>query len=363
NIKLDIKFDINILKYNHHTHIMVEKHLKAMVLRQISKIEDTPLKLEDVPKPDLRLNEILVKIAVCGICRTEIDEIEGRRMPRLPIILGHEIVGRVEALGPLAKKFNLNDRVGIAWIYSTCGRCNFCLSMQENLCEHFQATGCDVNGGYAEYIKVREDFVYSIPEKFNDLQAAPLLCAGAIGYRALKLTGLKDDETIGLFGFGASAHQVYQLIRYLYRNAKVFVFTRKKGDTPSILAKEMGADWVGETGEDPPEKLNRAMDTTPTGTPILEALKNLDKGGRLIVNVIRKEEPIPPLKYEQHLWYEKEIKSVANITRKDVIDFLDLAAKIPIFPKIREFKLEEANKALLMLKHGKYFGAGVLRIE
>jgi propanol-preferring alcohol dehydrogenase len=334
-----------------------------MVLKQISKVEDMPLELEDVPKPEPSYGEILVKIYACGICRTELDEIEGRRVPKLPIILGHEIVGRVESLGSHVKRFKLGDRVGVAWIYSACGKCSFCLSGQENLCANFQATGCDVNGGYAQYIKVKEDFAYSIPERFNDLEAAPLLCAGAIGYRALKLSGLKDGETIGLFGFGASAHQVYQIIRHLYPRTKIFVFTRRRGDTPSLLAREMGADWVGETGEEPPEKLNRAIDTTPVGQPVIEALKHLEKGGRLVINVIRKEDLIPQMRYEKHLWYEKEVKSVANITRNDVQEFLRIAAEVPIIPKIREFRLEEANKALLMLKRGEYHGAGVLKIE
>jgi len=334
-----------------------------MVLKQISKVEDMPLELEDVPKPEPSYGEILIKIYACGICRTELDEIEGRRVPKLPIILGHEIVGRVESLGSHVKRFKLGDRVGVAWIYSACGKCSFCLSGQENLCADFQATGCDVNGGYAQYIKVKEDFAYSIPERFNDLEAAPLLCAGAIGYRALKLSGLKDGETIGLFGFGASAHQVYQIIRHLYPRTKIFVFTRRRGDTPSLLAREMGADWVGETGEEPPEKLNRAIDTTPVGQPVIEALKHLERGGRLVINVIRKEDLIPQMRYEQHLWYEKEVKSVANITRNDVQEFLRIAAEVPIIPKIREFRLEEANKALLMLKRGEYHGAGVLKIE
>jgi propanol-preferring alcohol dehydrogenase len=334
-----------------------------MVLKQISKVEDMPLELEDVPKPEPSYGEILIKIYACGICRTELDEIEGRRVPKLPIILGHEIVGRVESLGSHVKRFKLGDRVGVAWIYSACGKCSFCLSGQENLCANFQATGCDVNGGYAQYIKVKEDFAYSIPERFNDLEAAPLLCAGAIGYRALKLSGLKDGETIGLFGFGASAHQVYEIIRHLYPRTKIFVFTRRRGDTPSLLAREMGADWVGETGEEPPEKLNRAIDTTPVGQPVIEALKHLEKGGRLVINVIRKEDLIPQMRYEQHLWYEKEVKSVANITRNDVQEFLRIAAEVPIIPKIREFRLEEANKALLMLKRGEYHGAGVLKIE
>ncbi len=337
--------------------------MKAMVLKKIARIEERPLELEDWPIPQPGPKQILVKVSACGVCHTEIDEIEGRRQPKLPVVLGHEIVGRVEKLGSEITRFKLGDRVGIAWIYSSCGKCGCCQKGGENLCDQFQGTGCDANGGYAEYTVVLEDFAYPIPERFTDLQAAPLLCAGAIGYRALKLTGIQDGQILGLYGFGASAHLVIQIVKYKYPISKVFVFTRKKGDDASQLAKEKGADWVGITGEVPPEKLDCAIDTTPIGIPVREALRNLGKGGRLIMNVIRKETTIPELDYTEHLWQEKEIKSVANITRKDVQEFLPLAAEIPIRSEINEFKLEEANQALISLRQGKYRGAGVLRIS
>jgi propanol-preferring alcohol dehydrogenase len=339
--------------------------MKAQILKQITKLDENPKPLElidaAIPHPDSK--QILVKVLACGICHTELDEIEGRIKPKLPIILGHEIVGKVEKSGSKVTKFKLEDRVGIAWINSACGKCYFCKRGNENLCNQFQATGCDVNGGYAEYTVVSEDFAYLIPERFTDLNAAPLLCAGAIGWRALKLTGIEDGETLALYGFGASAHIVLQIVKYKFPNSKVFVFTRSKGDLPSQLAKEEGADWLGITGEDPPEKYNRAIDTTPIGLPVMEALRNLEKGGRLVMNLIRKETAVPELDYVKHLWQEKELKSVANITRRDVQEFLSLAVEIPIIAEVNEFKLEEANEALIALKKGKYRGAGVLRIN
>ncbi len=336
--------------------------MKAMVLKKIARIEERPLELGDWPVPQPGPKQILVRVSACGVCHTEIDEIEGRRQPRLPVILGHEIVGGVEKLGSETTRFKSGDRVGIAWIYSSCGKCIHCQSGEENLCDQFQGTGCDADGGYAEHTVVSEDFAYPIPDRFTDLQAAPLLCAGAIGYRALKLTGIQDGQALGLYGFGASAHLVIQMVKYKYPNSKVFVFTREKGDGPGELAREMGADWVGITGEVAPAKLDGAIDTTPVGMPVREALRNLEKGGRLVINAIRKETPIPELDYTEHLWQEKEIKSVANITRKDVQEFLPLAAEIPIMSEINEFRLEEANEALISLKQGKYRGAGVLRI-
>jgi propanol-preferring alcohol dehydrogenase len=339
--------------------------VKAQILKQIVKLDENPKPLElvdaAIPHPDSK--QILVKVLACGVCHTELDEIEGRIKPKLPIILGHEIVGKVEKSGSKVTKFGLGDRVGIAWVNSACGECYFCKRGNENLCNHFQATGCDVNGGYAEYTVVSEDFAYLIPERFTDLNAAPLLCAGAIGWRALKLAGIEDGEILALYGFGASAHIVLQIVKYKFPNSKVFVFTRSRGDLPSQLAEEEGADWLGVTGEDPPEKYSRAIDTTPVGTPVLEALRSLEKGGRLVMNLIRKETSIPELDYVKHLWQEKEVKSVANITRKDVQEFLSLAAKVPIIADVNEFKLEEANEALIALKKGRYRGAGVLRIN
>ena len=337
--------------------------MKAMVLKEIAPIEKEPLSLEDVPIPQPGFKQILIKVYACGICRTELDEIEGRlKPPKLPIILGHQVVGKVYELGPGASKYKINDRVGVGWIYHACGECYFCKKGNENLCYQFKGTGYDANGGYAEYMVVNEDFAYPIPEIFSDVEAAPLLCGGAIGYRALKLTGMQDGDTIGLYGYGSSAHIIHQVIKYKFPNSKVYVFTKRTGDEPSELAKKAGAEWVGKTGDTPPRKLNYAIDTTPVGLPIKEALRNLERGGRLVINLIRKETPIPELDYTIHLWDEKEIKSVANITRKDIEEFLMLAAKIPIKPEINVFKLEEANKALIMLKHGEYKGSGVLKI-
>ncbi len=337
--------------------------MKAMVLRSITPVEAAPLALEERPVPRPGRGQILVKVTACGICHTELDEIEGRRQPVLPVIPGHEIVGRVIEAGPEATRFKPGDRVGIAWINSSCGVCRHCRSGMENLCDKFRATGCDADGGYAEYTTVHEDFAYPVPGRFTDVEAAPLMCAGAIGYRALRLTGMQNGWSLGLYGFGASAHLVLQMVNYQYPDSRVFVFTRNRDDAPGRLAKTMGADWVGMTGEQSPEKPACAIDTTPTGIPVREAMQNLDKGGRLVINAIRKETPVPELDYTDHLWWEKEIKSVANITRRDVEEFLPLAAKIPIIPETVEFKLEEANKALLMLKQGKYHGAGVLRIS
>ncbi|HSB06064.1 MAG TPA: zinc-dependent alcohol dehydrogenase family protein [Thermodesulfobacteriota bacterium] len=329
-----------------------------MVLRENSPIEREPLKLMDLPIPDPGPEEILIHVSVCGVCHTELDEIEGRLKPGLPIILGHEIVGRVEGLGSGANKFHLGDRVGIAWIYSACGKCHFCQAGNENLCLEFRGTGCHANGGYSQFAVIKEDFAYPIPDRFSDAEAAPLLCAGAIGYRNLRLSGIERGETLGLFGFGASAHIVLQIAKH--RGCEVFVFTRS--GTHRSLAKRLGASWAGAPEDEPPERLRGAIDFTPVGETVPRALKVLDKGGRLVLAVIRKRDLIPPLDYTQHLWDEKEIKSVANITRKDIQDFLSLAAEIPIVPEVQEFKLEEANKVLILLKQGRIQGAGVLRM-
>jgi len=333
--------------------------MKGMVLNRISPVEKEPLKMINLPSPVPGRTEILVKVSACGVCHTELDEIEGRIQSRLPIVLGHEIVGRVEQTGPKAKKFNLGDRVGVAWIHSACGKCHFCKEGNENLCLEFQGTGCHANGGYAQYTVVSEDFAYPIPERFSDAEAAPLLCAGAIGYRDLKLSKIKKNQILGLFGFGASAHIVIQVARHW--GCEVFVFTR--GEEHQQLAKRLGASWAGGPEEEPPKKLNCAIDFTPVGETVPIALRVLEKGGRLVLAVIRKRNSIPPLDYARLLWDEKEIKSVANITRKDAQEFLPLASQIPIIPEVQEFKLEEANKVLILLKQGKIQGAGVLRMS
>jgi len=340
--------------------------MKAMMLKEISSIEKKPLEMVDLPVPNLNSKEILVKVSACGVCHTELDEIEGRLQPKLPIIPGHEIIGRVEKLGSEATKFKRGDRVGIAWIYSSCRKCNFCQEGRENLCAKFQGTGCHANGGYAEFTVIAEDFAYLIPERFSDSQAAPLLCAGAIGYRALRLSNLQDGQILGLYGFGASAHIVIQIVKHKYPNSKVFVFTRPHQKEHQNLAEKLGADWTGATGDTPPAKLNCAIDFTPAWKPIIEALRVLEKGGRVVINAIRKEEKdkdsLLKLDYAKHLWLEKEIKTVANITREDAQEFLPIAAEIPILPEVEEFGLEEANQALILLKDGKIQGAGVLRM-
>jgi propanol-preferring alcohol dehydrogenase len=332
--------------------------MKAMVLREISPIEQKPLRMEDLPDPVPSPGEILVRVSVCGVCHTELDEIEGRLQSKLPVVLGHQVVGKVAALGSGTKKFQLGDRVGIAWIYSACGQCRFCQRGDENLCSDFKGTGCHVNGGYAEYTVVPEGYAYFIPPGFSDSQAAPLLCAGAIGYRDLVLSGIKKGQALGLFGFGASAHIVIQVAKHW--GCDVFVFTRSEEHRE--LARKLGASWTGGPEDQPPRKLNCAIDFTPVGETVVNALSVLEKGGRLILAVIRKKNPIPSMDYSKHLWDEKEIKSVANITRRDAEDFLSLAAQIPIIPEIEEFQLAEANQALILLKQGKIQGSGVLRV-
>ena len=340
--------------------------MKAMILKQIACIEEKPLEPAQIKIPEPGPKEIRIKISSCGICHTDLDVIEGRLESNLPLVLGHQIVGKVEKLGPGAHKFKIGDRLGIAWINSSCGECDFCLTGNENLCNDFEGTGCNANGGYAEYTVVSEDFVYPIPDTFSDITAPPLLCAGAIGYRALRLTKLIDGQVLGVFGFGASAHIGIQIVKYKFPNSKVFVFTRAGQKEHQDLALKLGADWVGATGEQPPLKLNSAIDFTPVWKPIVEALKVLEKGGRIVINAIRKENAdkntLLDLEYSKHLWLEKEIKSVANITRKDAEEFLPLAAEIPIIPEVQEFDLEEANDALILLKQGKLQGAGVLKI-
>jgi propanol-preferring alcohol dehydrogenase len=337
-----------------------------MILNALGPLADdpAPLQLADVPDPVPAAGELLIDVQTCGVCHTELDEIEGRTPPpRLPIILGHQVVGRVAALGEGAGDFRLGDRVGVAWIFSACGTCAFCRRGEENLCEQFRATGRDVHGGYAERMIVPEAFVHRIPDPFTEAEAAPLLCAGAIGYRSLRLTGLGDGQNLGLTGFGASAHLVLKLVRHRFPNSRVFVFARAKAER--AFARELGAAWAGDTAEESPQRLHSIIDTTPAWTPIVEALKNLEPGGRLVINAIRKEDrdkdALLRLDYPTHLWSEKEIKSVANVTRADVREFLQLAAEIPIRPEVQEYALEDANRALVDLKTKHVRGAKVLR--
>src|SRR5512147_752555 len=306
--------------------------MKALILKEITSLTKnrSPLEPVDVPVPVPREHEILIKVSVCGVCHTELDEIEGRTPPmKLPVIPGHQIVGRVVKSGKEAKKFKTGARAGVAWIFSACGTCAFCTSGQENLCSDFRATGRDADGGYAEYVAVPEAFANEIPQVFSDTEAAPLLCAGAIGYRSLRLAEMKDGDNIGLTGFGASAHLVLKMVRHLYPGSKVFVFSRTEAERQ--FARELGAVWAGSTEDESPEKLRAVIDTTPAWRPVVEAMRNLERGGRLVINAIRKEDrdkdALRSLVYSRDLWMEKEIKSVANITRKDVGEFLSLAEK------------------------------------
>ena len=341
--------------------------MKAMVLNRLCNLKDnqTPLELMELPVPVPGDGEILLKVSACGVCHTELDEIEGRTPPRqLPMIPGHQVVGRVAAVGSKVSAVKTGDRVGVAWIYAACGICKFCLAGNENLCPAFQATGRDANGGYAQYMIVAENFAYAIPAVFSDVQAAPLLCAGAIGYRSLRLTNLKDGQRLGLTGFGASAHLVLKMVKHKYPDTEVYVFARSAEER--AFALELGAVWAGDTDEPAPYKLDSIIDTTPAWEPIVEALANLESGGRLVINAIRKEgdrHSLLKLDYPLHLWQEKEIKSVANITRSDVKEFLSLAADMALKPDVQVFALEQANAALCELKTGKIRGAKVLKID
>lgn len=339
-----------------------------MILNSITDLEKNqePLALVNVPEPVPGDNEVLLKVSACGVCHTELDEIEGRTPPPVfPVIPGHQVVGRVISAGKNVKGLKLHDRVGVAWIFSSCGKCSFCLSDQENLCHEFTATGRDVNGGYAEFMTVPADFTHKIPDFFTDAQAAPLLCAGAVGYRSFRLAEVKTGQNIGLTGFGASGHLVLQTIKYKFPENKIFVFARSSSER--AFAMELGADWAGDATDEVPDLLDSIIDTTPVWITVVEALKNLKPGGRLVINAIRKEnidkDYLMNLDYSSHLWMEKEIKSVANVTRADVRDFLAIAAEIPVIPEVQLYRLEEANMALSEMKQRKIRGAKVLSMD
>jgi len=342
--------------------------MKAMQLNRISDLRQNPnpLDFSEIPLPTPAQGEILIRVSACGVCHTELDEIEGRTPPpEFPIIPGHQVVGHIEDINGNSRRFHTGDRVGVAWIYSSCGLCNFCLNGDENLCEEFKATGRDAHGGYAEFMVVPETSAFPIPKAFSDTEAAPLLCAGAIGYRSLRLTTLNDGGNLGLTGFGGSGHLVLKMAKHLYPNSDVFVFARSPEEREFAL--ELGAVWAGDTAEEAPTKLDSIIDTTPVWKPVVEGLKNLASGGRLVINAIRKEdadkEYLLLLDYPNHLWMEKKIKSIANVSRRDVSEFLELAATMAIKPEYQEYSLVEANKALLELKSGKIRGAKVLRID
>lgn len=335
--------------------------MKAMILRATAALDEVPepLQLVDLEHPEPAPGQVLIRVSACGVCHTELDEIEGRTPPpRLPVVPGHEVVGRVAALGAGSDRFALGDRVGVGWIYSSSG------AVDENLSPEFRATGRDVDGGYAEYMIANQLYAYSIPDAFSDAQAAPLLCAGAVGYRALKLARLSNGDILGLTGFGGSGHLVLQMARHLYPRSDVFVFARSGRERD--FARELGAAWSGKTEDRPPESLHSIIDTTPAWLPVLAALENLRPGGRLVINAIRKESAdrsvMAGIDYARHLWLEKEIKTVANVTHSDLEEFLPLAAEIPLRPEVELYELEAANRALNDLHAGHIRGAKVLKI-
>jgi propanol-preferring alcohol dehydrogenase len=341
--------------------------MRAMLLRHIRTVEHgmEPLEAAELPQPEPAADELLLRVLACGVCHTELDEIEGRTPPpRLPVVPGHQIVGEVVAAGGLVHSPNLGQRVGVAWIGSACGRCEPCQRGTENLCADFIATGRDRDGGYAEYATVRADFAVPVPDALSDRAAAPLLCAGAIGHRSLTLTGLTDRRSLGLTGFGASAHLVLQMAQYRFPESPIFVFARSEEER--LFALELGAAWAGDTDDAPPEQLDAIIDTTPAWRPVLAALTALRPGGRLVINAIRKEDrdrgELAEIDYASQLWLEKEIKSVANVTRLDVAATLALAAEIPLRPETEIYTLEEANQALVELKTKRIRGAKVLQI-
>ncbi len=341
--------------------------MKAWQIQRIGPIrmDSPPLRPAELPIPSPRPGEVRLRVSACGVCHTELDEIEGRTAPpRLPVVPGHQIVGVVDAVGPGADRGLVGRRVGVAWIASACGRCARCREGRENLCPEFRATGRDVDGGYAAFAVARADFVYPLPDSVSDLEAAPLLCAGAIGWRSLRLAELNDGQVLGLTGFGASAHLVLRLARARWPRSPVFVFARSERERE--FARSLGATWAGDTSDTPPAPPDRIIDTTPAWRPVVTALRVLAPGGRLVVNAIRKEDAdrsaIAELDYPRDLWMEKQIVSVANVTRADVRNFLQIAAEIGLRPEVEVYPFADANRALLDLHQRQVRGAKVLAV-
>ncbi len=331
--------------------------MRAMVLEKPAAAEQSPLRLGDVTLPLPRPSEVRVQVRCCGICHTDLHTVEGDLpLPRLPLIPGHQIVGIVEALGSDVRVLKEGDRVGIPWLHSACGECDYCRRGFENLCEQAGFTGYHVDGGYAEFAVVREDFTHPIPDGFSDQNAAPLLCAGIVGYRSYRLSGAHAGSRLGLYGFGASAHLVLQLARY--EGCEVYVFTRAQAHRD--LAQRLGAVWTGAAEETPPQPLDASIIFAPAGSLVPHALRALRKGGTLALAGITMS-AIPQMDYSL-LYHERVMRSVANSTRQDCREFLDLAAEIPVQTEIQVFTLEQANQALQALKKSEINGAGVLQV-
>jgi len=343
-------------------------NMRAMRIHRLGMISaaNPPLEKDRIPIPEPGNAELLVRVHACGVCHTEIDEIEGRTPPSsLPMTPGHQVVGSVVGQGPACKLGLMNKRIGIAWIHSACGECQWCLSGRENLCPDFHACGRDAPGGYAEYMTIPEIFAHIIPDQIDDLEATPMLCAGAVGYRALSMCQLENGQSLGLTGFGASGHLVLQIAQHIYPDSRFFVFARS--ETERSFATGLGATWTGTITERPEFGLDAIIDTTPAWLPVLAAMEALSPGGRLVINAIRKESEdqdiLATLDYDKHLWREKSLSTVANVTRNDVRECLRLATQIPLRPHITAYPLENANQVLLEMKQGHIRGAKVLQIN
>jgi propanol-preferring alcohol dehydrogenase len=332
--------------------------MKAMLLRAPRSAEESPLVPADVPDPWPREGQLRLRVHTCGVCHTDLHTAEGElHAPRLPLIPGHQIVGVVDALGPGASRFEVGQRVGVGWLASTCGQCEFCRQGLENLCSQARFTGLHVDGGYAELAVVDDGFAYAIPEAFSDTHAAPLLCAGIIGYRALRLSQIQPGGRLGLYGFGASAHIAIQVARHW--GCQVYVFSR--GQEHRRLAEELGATWTGLAEDSPPVALDAGVIFAPAGRLVPLALRHLRPGGGLAINAVYMS-PIPEFRYEL-IYGERIMRSVANFTRQDAQEFLRLAAEIPVHTEVEVLTLSEANDALIRLKRGEIRGSAVLAVQ
>ncbi|HUY20598.1 MAG TPA: zinc-dependent alcohol dehydrogenase family protein [Candidatus Binataceae bacterium] len=333
--------------------------MKAMVIAKPAPIESQPLEARELAPPEPAHGELLIRVRRCGVCRTDLHVAEGDLAPHRPsVVPGHEVVGIVERCGPGCTRFAPGARVGIAWLRSTCGSCRYCASGRENLCQDARFTGWDHDGGYAELATVREDFAYEIPAALSDEAAAPLLCAGIIGFRAIRRAAVKAGSTVGLYGFGGSAHLAIQVLKHW--GCRVFVMSR--GGRHRELAEELGADWIGGANEQPPAPLEAAILFAPAGEIVPFAMAALDRGGVLAIAGIHLS-AIPPLDYARHLFEERELRSVTANTRADGREFLKIAAQIPIRIHTVALPLAEANRALIMLKHDEIKGAAVLEVS
>ncbi|MFQ5575796.1 MAG: zinc-dependent alcohol dehydrogenase family protein [Anaerolineae bacterium] len=334
------------------------QRMKAMQLYRQAPVAQAPLVAAEIPVPEPGPGQVRLKLSACGVCHTDLHIVEGDlALARQPVIPGHQIVGVVDALGRGATRHKPGDRLGAPWLNQTCGRCRYCRAGRENLCRDIQFTGLHANGGFAEYTVVHQDFAYPIPPAFSDIKAAPLLCAGVVGYRALRLSGVQPGERLGLYGFGASAHLIIQVARH--RNCEVFVFTRSEHHRQ--LARSLGAAWVGGAEEDPGARMQSSIIFAPAGALVPAALRLLDRGGTLALGGIHMSD-IPQMPYHL-LWHERTVRSVANSTRQDVLDFLAVAAEIPVKIETERFPLAQANAALLKLKQSRINGAAVLTIK